>query len=182
MTLSLSPLRWTALALAGAAFILALVVQFVPFATFSTTIAVPGTSGATADADAYVWEAQFDASFGAEQSSDQTSWYDNDFDDDDGIGMVRAAAPMLVGAGVLLLVAAVLGLRTATVSAVVAFVGAVVMATAIFLMAQGIKDLFDDQQDWAVGFWLAIAASVLAAGAGVLGLLGRVRSAPPSAF
>lgn len=178
MASQMSGLRWTALALCGVAFLLLLVVQFIPFAGFTTSF-----FGATADADAYAWEAKFRAEGFGEESTEQTSWYDNDFDDDDGIGMVRAAAPLLAAGLVVSVLAVIFLLRIPAGAGAAALVAAMLTGLGVFLMARGIGELFDDQQDWAVGFYLAIAAAVLCAVAGVLALVGGQRSAqPPSAF
>ena len=177
MTSQIPPLRWTAMGLAGLAFLLLLVVQFIPFATFTTSF-----FGATADADAYAWEAKFRAEGFGEESSEQTNWYDNDFDDDDGIGMVRAAAPLLVAGLAVSLAAAILFLRMPAGGAVASFVAAVLVGGGVFLMARGITALFDDQQEWAIGFYLAIAAAVLAFAAGILGLLANRQAAPAPTF
>lgn len=168
----LSPLRWTALALAGVAFVLAVVVQVVPFAGFSTSF-----FGATADADAYAWEAKFHAEGFGEQSSDSKGWFNDDFDDEGGIGMVRAAAPLLAAAAAAALASALLFLAGPRPGAIAGFLCSILFAVGIYLMANGVKDLFDDQQEWSVGFWFAILAAVLALVAGILGLLAK--GSPP---
>lgn len=176
MMSQLPPLRWAAIGLAGFAFVLLLLVQFVPFASFTETI---GT--VTAEADAYAWEGKFRAEGFGEDRREETSWYDNDFDDDDGIKNVRAAAPLLLAGCILALVAAFAPLRMPAVGAGAAALSAVVSAVGIYLMAKGVDRLFEDQQEWDVGFYFAIVASVLAAAAAVLGLLSR-RTRRPSKF
>ena len=177
MTSQMPPLRWTAIGLAGLAFVFLLLVQFVPFANFTTTFL-----SATADADAYAWEAKFHAEGFGETADEETSWYDNDFDDDDGIGQVRTAAPLLLAGCVLALVAALAPLRMPGVGTGAAALSAILTGVAIYLFANGIKALFDGQQDWGVGFYIAIVAAVLVAVAAVLGLVSRRQSSPPSGF
>jgi hypothetical protein len=177
MTSQMPPLRWGAIGLAALAFVLMLLVQFVPFGGFTTD-----TSLYTAEADAYAWEAKFRADGFGEEASEDTSWYDNDFDDDDGIGKVRAGAPLLLAGAILALVAALAPLRLPMVGAAAAGVAAIVTGLAVYLMAKGIGQLFDDQQRWDVGFYFAVIAAVLAAVAGVLGFLSTRKPTEPAAF
>lgn len=168
-------MRWAAIGLSGLAFVFLLFVQFVPLANFSTAF-----FGTTAEADLHTWEAKFDATPpGGKTSSQDTSWYDHDFDDDDGIGMVRTAGPLLLAGCVLALAAALIFLRMPVVGTGGAALSALTSGVGLYLFARGVKKLFDDQQDWDVGFYFAIVAVVLAAAAALIGLLSTRRSTPP---
>lgn len=172
---SWSPLRIAALVLALLAVILAGVAQIVPLATYEEE-----QTGVRAEAKAYAWRAYvFASGFGIERS-DSTSWYDEDFDDEAGADMMRAASPLLVAGAVLVLASLALLAIQRVPALILALVGAVLLAVGDVLAFTGLKDFFDDRQEWALGIWLAVAAAVFAAVAGLLLLFEQPRDDVPT--
>lgn len=82
----------------------------------------------------------------------------------------------------LALAAALFPLRMPGIGAGAAGLSAILTGVAIFLMASGIEELFDEQQTWDAGFYFAIVAAVLVAVAGILGLLAKRQAATASNF
>ncbi len=167
-----------AFALSLLAVILAGVAMLAPVASFSTSF-----FGATAEADGYVWQAKFRATGFGQSSEDTKSWFDEGFDDQDGHALVRAAGPLLALACLVNLgaaVATVLPMRWPSLPAIAAAAAALLVAGSLWILAQGIKNLFDDQQQWTWGFWLLIATAVVAAAASALAFIDwrRPRSHP----
>ena len=129
--------------------------------------------GATADAEGYAWCATFHAEGFGQESSDAKSWYHGDFDDQSGATLLRIAAPSIaLGSALALagLLAFTLGGRP-KVGGSLAGGAAVALGTGTWLMAFGINDLFDGNQEWTWGFWLLVGATVVAGVAFVVNLL-----------
>jgi hypothetical protein len=179
------PLKTTSAALAGVAVLAMIVVQFVPWATFDFStggfsgfgINVPPSEGSI---DANTWNN--DVSSGSR--SDTTSWYDGDMDDADGVGMIRAAVPiLLVGAVVTLVGALLVAARGNSLGAIVALVGGILLAIGTTLFGVGTGQFYGDADyHWAASFYLAIVACTLALAGGVLGLMAGNTANAKTAF
>lgn len=129
-------------------------------------------AGASVKADAYVWEAKSSFSgFGAAESESH-SWYHDDFDDDDGVGQLRAGGPLLaVTLGLLALGAVLQFVVRSPVAPAITLLAVAVGVAGIIVFSLGVRALFDDEQSWSVAFAFAIVAVCLGALGGILGLL-----------
>lgn len=141
-----------------------LLVQFLPWAGVETE----GFSGFGFDfpgakVDSYTW--QMDA------NGQNEGWYNEDFDDSDGIGMIRTAIPFLLAGLVVTAIGAVVCFLRASTGGLVTLIGGVVALVGLVLFAMGTDSFYDSNQDWGASFYLAIAGTVLGLLGGVLGLL-----------
>lgn len=172
------PLKTTSAALAGVAVLALIAVQFAPWASFETSQSNGGFSGGgfsfpgfsfDMKVTSYTWNAKSTVN----DNADTTSWYDSDMDDADGVGLIRTAVPiLLVGTVVVLAGALVAAARNGATGNVVTLVGGLVLAIGVTLFVIGQHQFFDDADfSWAVSFYLAIGAAVLALTGGILGLL-----------
>jgi Flp pilus assembly protein TadB len=172
--------------LVGAAALLLLLVQFLPWA-----VAEESGGGSSMEATAYLWEVEVEydinlEGFGAgfsDSGKESQDWYDDDTDEADGVGNVRASIPMflvgLVGAAVAVLL---MFLLPARVGGVVALACATVLVVAFILYTTGVNEVFDGDQDWHVSFFFGLAGIILLIIGGVVALVGGAqRSARPPA-
>ena len=161
--------RNTSIALAAVGAVLLVVLQFVPWATFEQS-----GFGGSFTAEMRTWERSFHGSGFGFSGSDSTGWYDGDADDDEGVGLIRAAIPLLLAG----LAAGVLGLLlTATsrgaVGGILTLVAALAAATGTVLFIVGIDRNFNDldaDYTWSAGFYLAILGSTALLAAGITGV------------
>ncbi len=172
------PMKTTSSVLAGLAVILLVLVQFLPWATFETSSSSEGGSFGGFDFPGFDFDFQAWAhTWGVEQevngqSSDE-GWYDNDFDDTDGIGQIRTAIPMLLAATVVVFAGALL---SATIKGaagpITTLAGGVLLVIATVLFATGVNTAWDDVGfDWHVSFYFAITACLLVIAGGVMALI-----------
>ncbi|MEK6976530.1 MAG: hypothetical protein AABY18_09340 [Candidatus Thermoplasmatota archaeon] len=181
------PLKTTSAALAGVAVLSMIVVQFAPWASFETSSSSPGvdfgfgsTPGFNFDVEmtSFLWEAETTVNGG----SQDTSWYDSDMDDADGIGQIRTAIPMLLVGGVVVLAGALLGAaRPGSTGAVLTLAGGVLLTVGTILFGIGTDNLYGDADySWAVSFYFAIVACALAVGGGLVSLMASNQGAKAS--
>lgn len=181
----MTPLKTTAAALAGLAVLALIAVQFVPWANahFETQgfsgfgFTFPGSE---ADLTAHTWNLETSAG----GQSDTTSWFDGDMDDADGVGMIRAAIPILLVGAVVTLAGALVGFaRAGALGPVLTLVAGIVLAVGTTLFVVGTHQFYDDADfTWSASFYLAIVACVLALTGGVLGLASNNTSTTNTAF
>lgn len=183
------PLKTTAAALAGLAVLAMIVVQFAPWASFESSGSSPGfnfgfgsTPGFsfTMTVVSHTWNAKTTVN----GQSDTTSWYDGDMDDSDGIGMIRAAIPILLVGAVVTLVGALVGMaRGGSLGSVIALSGGVLLAIGTTLFAVGTGQFYDDADySWTASFYLAIVACACAVIGGILGLMTTNTTETKTAF
>lgn len=180
-------LKMTSAALAGVAVLLMIAVQFLPWLTVERSGTNPGFQGfgvnvpstdyeTTTDANTWDVDVTTTTNGGNEQTSDK-GWYDNDWDDSDGIGTMRTGIPMLAAASLVVLVGAVLAMLGSRAGNVVTLVGGVLLVAATVVFAIGLNVFFDDvAYDWSLSFYFAIAACACALGSSVTGFLATQRT------
>ena len=183
------PLKTTSAALAGLAVLAMIVVQFAPWASFEQSGSTGGGSfgGFTFPGFDFSFEMVSNTwTFEVESNgeSDTTSWFDGDMDDADGIGMIRAAIPLLLVGAVVVLAGALLGMaRGGAIGSVVTLAGGVLLAIGTTLFAIGTGAFYDEADySWVASFYLAIVACVLAVSGGVLGLMAGNTTSAKTAF
>lgn len=150
------------------------VAQFVPYASYEDSSPGGTFGGFTVpgfrfEISATPWSAK--SSAGGE--SESHSWYDSQADDTDGVGLIRAGAPILA-AGLALGAVGVLlvGLLRGAGGPLLTLVGAVLAATATVLLSIGMDQAFQDADyNWHVGFYFAIFGSALVLGAAIAGFM-----------
>lgn len=166
---TMTSMRTVAAALAALSLVMLIAVQFVPWATATTS-----AFGFTAKATVTTWEAEMDASGFGSDGSDSHGWYSDDADDADGIDQIRMAIPFILGALVLALVATLLGFLMAGAGGpIVTLIAALAAIAGTVMFAMGVDSFFGDTNyDWAASFYLAIAASTMLLVGGIVGLVG----------
>jgi hypothetical protein len=174
----MQPLKTTAAALAGLAVLAMIVVQFVPWASFQQSsssgggnfggFSFPGFSF-----DVKVTSNTWNAKTTVNGETDTTSWYDGDLSDTDGVGLLRAAIPVLLAGALALLVGTLLAAaRGGTAGSVVCLAAGVLLAVGTTLFIVGTHQFYDDADfTWGGSFYVAIVACLLAIAGGVLGLV-----------
>lgn len=183
------PLKTTSAALAGVAVLAMIVVQFAPWAEFETSGSSGGGSFGGFDFPGFDFDMTLTSfTWGAESTvngqSEHTSWYDGDMDDSDGIGALRTAIPVLLVGSIVVLVGALLAAaRPGSAGPVLTLAGGVLLAIGTTLFAIG-TDSFYDTADyaWGASFYLAIVATALALGGGILALMAGNSSTAKTAF
>lgn len=161
----------------GLAVVCFVIVQFVPWGGQENS-----AFGASAKREASTWRYEESGSAFGASGSEAANWYSDEIDDFDldaqAVDQVRTAIPLLLGG---LLVAGVGVLVTLAsrsgAGPIVLTAGAVLLIAGTFFFAMGVDSLFDSDQDWDVGFILAIVGSGLALIGGVLTLVAPVQAA-----
>lgn len=183
------PLKTTSAALAGIAVLAMIVVQFVPWADFETSSSSPGGSFGGFSFPGFEFDMQVTSfTWGAESTvngeSEHTSWYDSDMDDADGVGALRTAVPVLLVGSIVVLAGALLGAaRAGATGPILTLAGGVVLAIGTTLFGIGTDSFYDTADySWAASFFLAIIASALAIGGGILALMAGNTSTAKTAF
>ncbi len=177
-------LRLTAGALAVVSVLLLGISQFAPWAEVSEQQDM-SFFGSSFNFDfemlAYTWEAA--VSFNGDQTN--VGWYDADMDDSEGIGQIRAAPPLLIGALVLGLAGGTLafvGARAARMHMArhgLLAASALVATLGVLLMATGLSTLWDgSDKTWLFSFYATIASCVLLLVATVLSFVAPREVAP----
>ncbi len=181
------PLRLSGTLLIGAAVLAAIIAQM-PFLDFEA-----GSKGTISNHE-QVWGAEIATPEPgvviAENGTTPTAWhsyYDSRFDQARGIGVVRFAGPVL-GFGVFVLLAALVLIqgRQTLPGGLVGVLGSFTMGTAVLLLVIGFGDMNRDPGDtalfplrFALGFYILVAAAVLALAGSLLSIAdpsGRDRS------
>ena len=163
----------TVVAVLGVLAAIALIlVQFLPWAG----VEADGFGG-SAQSTAYTWKTEGSFSGFGFSGSDKTSWYSDDLQDDDGetpseVQQIRIAIPVLLGGLLLVAVGALLAFLARGPGALLILVGGILAAIATGLFGFALDGMYDSDQDWAASFYLAIAASALAVGGGIVGMAG----------
>jgi len=164
----MSRLACAILALVG--FVALLVVQFnVPWANQHAS-----GFGGSADQTARTWGKSDSGSafFGSYSGSTYQGWYDGGWSDSDknAVNQLQVAAPLVVAGTVLLLIGAILSFGPGPAGPIVALVGGLCAVGGTVLYFLAIQDLFNNNQAWQTGFYLAIIGSVLGLVGGVVGM------------
>lgn len=147
-----------AIAFSAAAFVLLLLTMFVPMTSESS-------DGASFDATLWGATIQFPSFFGMQGGTQDTSWYDSNYDDEDGITQLRMSGPFMVVGLTLAFAGAFIGLAAGdknmgNIGVVLTVIGTAFSATALVLYEIGIS-AFADGANHGPGFGLAIAGICL---------------------
>lgn len=160
----MSNLKLAAALVAVAGAICLLLVQFVPWGGIQTSGGqVFGFTFSGADIDSYTWQLQ--------ANGNDEGWYSSDFDDEDGIGQIRAAIPILLVGLVVTALGAALSFARTGPGGIVTLVGGIVAAVGLVLFATGTDAFYDGNHDWAAAFYLAIIGTTLALASGIMTLM-----------
>lgn len=160
-------LAGTLCAVAGA--VCLLLVQFLPWGGIETEGGSAfGFSFPGAEVTSYTWR--------LEANGEKADWYDDDLDGSDGVGTLRTAIPFLLAGLAVTAVGILLSFGRGVAGTVVTLAGGVIAIVGLVLFATGTNTFYDDQQDWAASFYLAIAGVSLACIGGVLGLVSANRA------
>src|SRR5205085_7485747 len=101
------------------------------------------------------------------------SWYDSGWDSgsQNAVDQIRIAIPLLTVATILILVGSLIAFSDSwTGGAVLSLVGGLVAAGATWLFGVALNDLYNGNQVWQTGFYLAVGGTVLGLAAGIVGL------------
>lgn len=183
------PLKTTSAVLAGLAVLAMIVVQFVPWATYEDSGTTGGGNFGGFQMPSFDFEFALNVNTWnleteANGRDDTTSWYDGDLDETDGVGLIRAAIPILLVSAVVVLVGTLLAMaRGGATGSVILLAGGILLAIGITLFGIGTTEFYDDADfTWAASFYMAIVAAVLAVTGGVLGLMAGNTSDAKTAF
>lgn len=180
-------LKMIGAALAGAAVLLMVCVQFLPWLYVEET--VPGFSNfgfSQPERDyttqANTWDRDVIVESDGERSETDQGWFDDGYDDTDGLGTMRTGILMLAGASLVVAVGAVLTLLGNRLAALVTLVSGVLLVAATVVFTVGLNILFDDiEYTWTLSFYLAIAACTCALASGITGLAATQRQGAATA-
>lgn len=172
------PLKTTTFALAGLAVLLMIGVQFLPWLTVKSSSETPGFEGfgfsvppqsSKTTMQANTWDLDRTVTSGDNSNTADEGWSHEDFDDADGIGLIRASGPTLLVGLVATLAGGLLAWFRPNIGGLVTLAGGVVLTVATILFSIGLNQFFDDvDYTWALSFYFAIAACACAITAGVL--------------
>ncbi len=174
-------LQWMGVGLLGLTFVLALVIQFVPWYSFEQTMdSESAFGGFQFTGDLTLWE--------IDVGGDSEKWSDSAFDDVDSIGEIRAGGPLVLTGLILSFLAAVAFVLVGFVKGVpmnwigvgAAFIAMVLLVVGFSLYASGADELLDDMEagsgfsggsfdeSMGAGFIIGIIALVTSAGGLIL--------------
>lgn len=175
-------LKMTGAALAGVAVLLMVAVQFLPWLYVKET--VPGFSNfgfsqpeQRYTTEANTWDRDVVVESDGQRSETDQGWFDDGYDDTDGLGTMRTGILMLAGASLVVLVGGVLAVLGNRFGALTTLAGGVLLVAATVVFCVGLNILFDDiDYTWTLSFYLAIAACACAVGGSVVGFVGMQRT------
>lgn len=159
--------------------ILALV-GFVALLVVQTNVPWADSNGGGSKETARTWRRTSDSNFLGFSSSNSKGWYDSGWNDSDknAVNQLQVAAPLVLAGLLLLLVGAILSFSAPGGGGpIITLVGGLVAAAGTVLYFLAIQDLFNNNQTWQTGFYLAVAGTVLGLAGGVVGMAAGNRRA-----
>lgn len=177
-----------ALAALGGAFLLLMTAQFVPWFTHEGTFDMPGfqAPGFSQPGSSHEWGMGaflWSATVTVDGASSSESWYNSDWKDVDGIGALRAAAPLVVTAMLLTVGACVLALmRFGNASGVLGLAAVFLGTLGLVLHGIGSDQVFGDAaRTFHVGFFATLTALLALVAGSVAAILQPDEAEAPAA-
>jgi hypothetical protein len=112
--------------------------------------------------------------------SGSQSWYDSGWSSQDknAVNQLQVAAPLVLAGLLLLLVGAILSFTAPGAGGpITTLIGGLLTAAGTVLYFLAIQDLYNNNQTWQTGFYLAVAGTVLGLAGGVVGMAAGNRRA-----
>jgi hypothetical protein len=175
-------LKMTSAALAGVAVLLMIAVQFLPWLYVKETVPEFSSFGFTRPEQRYTteantWDRDVIVESGGERSESDQGWFDDSYDDTDGLGTMRTGILMLAGTSLVVVVGAVLTMLGNRFAALTTLAAGILLLAATVVFTVGLNILFDDiEYTWTLSFYGAIAACLCTLGSGVVGYLATQRT------